>query len=134
MQTAGARYPGRAPIDAYGNGGFRFAGMSHKGSIVCLPDAIEAWRPGRLDDVGEGDLAQILALREQLDFVLLGTGLRHLLPPGRVRELIKAAGLGLEFMATGPAARTYNILLAEKRRVAAALIAVDEPDAARRAP
>jgi uncharacterized protein len=134
MLTAGARYPGRAPIDAYGNGGFRFAGMSHRGSILCLPDAIEAWRPERLDDVSEADLARILAAREEIDFVLIGTGQRHLLPPNGVRDLIKAAGLGLEIMATGPAARTYNILLAEKRRVATALIAVDEPDAARSAP
>ena len=35
-----AHFPGRAPIDAYGNGGFRFAGMSHRGSILCLPSGI----------------------------------------------------------------------------------------------
>ena len=100
MQTAGARYPGRAPIDAYGNGGFRFAGMSHKGSIVCLPDAIEAWRPGRLDDVGEGDLARILALREQLDFVLL----ERMLPSLPTSEMATRIGDFILRLRMGPCA------------------------------
>ena len=47
VSPAPARFPGRAPIDAYGNGGFRFAGMSHRGSILCLPSGIHAWEPAR---------------------------------------------------------------------------------------
>ena len=125
-----ARYPGLAPIDAYGNGGFRFAGMSHRGSILCLPQAIEAWEPRSVDALAPRDFDSVLAARDQIDFVLLGTGDAHRMPPAAIRHMFAAAGLGLDVMATGAAARTYNILIAESRRVAAALIAVgDAPGA-----
>jgi uncharacterized protein len=117
------RYPGLAPIDAYGNGGFRFAGMSHRGSILCLPHAIEAWEPRSIEDLTPAAFAAVLAARDRIDFVLLGTGETHGMPPADVREALSAAGLGLDVMATGAAARTYNVLIAEGRRVAAALIA-----------
>lgn len=121
--TATARYPGIAPVDAYGNGGFRFAGMSHRGSIVCLPDAIEAWGVTRPEDVTVESLGRILAAGEHIDFALLGTGERHVPATSDVRSAFAAAGISLDVMATGPAARTYNVLIAEGRRVAAALIA-----------
>ncbi|MGD9804665.1 MAG: Mth938-like domain-containing protein [Hyphomicrobiaceae bacterium] len=120
-----ARYPASAPIDAYGNGGFRFAGMSHRGSILCLPDAIEAWDVADACDISPKTLVRVLARRADLDLVLLGTGESFVVPSSEVRAAFLAAGVGLEFMATGAAARTYNMLLGEGRRVAAALIAVD---------
>ncbi len=119
-----ARYPAAAPLDAYGNGGFRFAGMSHRGSILCLPDAVEAWDVARAADVSPQSLARILARRDELDLVLLGMGETLVVPSPDVRAAFSAARVGLEFMATGAAARTYNMLLGEGRRVAAALIAV----------
>jgi uncharacterized protein len=123
------RYPGLAPIDAYGNGGFRFAGMSHRGSILCLPHAIEAWEPASVEELTPDCFASVLAARDRIDFVLLGTGEAHRLPPADVRNVFSAAGLGLDVMATGAAARTYNVLIAEGRRVAAALIATGlEPE------
>jgi uncharacterized protein len=125
-----ARYPAAAPIDAYGNGGFRFAGMSHRGSILCLPDAIEAWEVTTPAAVTPGALAPILAHGRDLDLVLLGMGETLVVPSPAVRAAFAAAGVGLEFMATGTAARTYNMLLGEGRRVAAALIAVGEARAA----
>ena len=117
------RYPGLAPIDAYGNGGFRFAGMSHRGSILCLPDGIEAWPPTSVEELTEASFAAVLAARSRIDFVLLGTGEAHRMPPPGVQKVLAAAGLGLDVMATGAAARTYNVLIGERRRVAAALIA-----------
>jgi uncharacterized protein len=57
MTTAAARYPYPAPIDAYGNGGFRFAGMSHRGSILCLPTGIHAWPVTTIDALTEEDIA-----------------------------------------------------------------------------
>jgi uncharacterized protein len=119
------RYPAAAPIDAYGNGGFRFAGMSHRGSLLCLPDAIEAWPVSGADEVSPQTLAPVLARRSDLDLVILGMGETLVVPSLDVRAAFSTAGLGLEFMATGAAARTYNMLLGEGRRVAAALIAVD---------
>lgn len=119
------RYPGIAPIDAYGNGGFRFAGMSHKGSIICLPDAIEAWEPIAVTDLVAASFSRVTAIKDRLDFVLLGTGAEHAMPAAAICELFAEHGLGLDVMATGAAARTYNVLIAEGRRVAAALIATE---------
>lgn len=125
MTASGARYPGRAPIDAYGNGGFRFAGMSHRGSILCLPSGIYAWAARVPAEVDAAALAPVLDEKEALGFILLGTGRRHELPSAEVRAAFIAAGVGLEPMDTGAACRTYNVLLAEGRPVGAALLAVD---------
>jgi uncharacterized protein len=117
-----AFFPGRATIDAYGNGGFRFAGMSHRGSILALPGGIHAWRHG--DELAPEDFAMVFSARAEIDMLLLGTGTDMHRPPSAVREAFAAQGLALDFMSTGSAVRTYNILLAENRKVAAALIAV----------
>ncbi|HRD75171.1 MAG TPA: MTH938/NDUFAF3 family protein [Hyphomicrobiaceae bacterium] len=118
------RYPGQAPIDAYGNGGFRFAGMSHRGAILCLPSAILVWRPSAVDDIGEPDLAAVLAEPRAVKHLLIGTGLRFALPPRAILRRLADAGIGAEPMDTGAACRTYNILLSERRPVAAALLPV----------
>ena len=118
-------YPGRAPIEAYGNGGFRFAGMSHRGSILCLPDGIAAWDAAAVERLNVASIAEVLALAGRIGFVLLGSGRSHRLPPVDVRQALKDAGVGLDVMDTGAACRTYNVLLAEGRPVAAALIAVE---------
>ena len=125
MTSASARYPGRAPIDAYGNGGFRFAEMSHRGSILCLPSGIYAWQADSPDEIEAAALAPVLAERDALDLLLLGTGRRSQLPGAEVRRAFDAAGVALEAMDTGAACRTYNVLLAEGRPVGAALLAVD---------
>lgn len=119
------RYPGLAPIDAYGDGGFRFAGMSHRGSIICLPDAIEAWPVTTIDGLDAADLARVLALAGKLDLVLFGTGKEHCRPSPEIRQAFAEIGLALDVMSTGAAARTWNVLIAEGRPVAALLIAVD---------
>ena len=124
MIAAEARYPYQAPIDAYGNGGFRFADMSHRGSILCLPSGIHAWEIGSPDDLTPDSLRRVLD-GEPINFLLLGTGARQVFPGRPLRDAFAAAGIGLEPMDTGAAARTYNVLLAEKRAVGAALIAVD---------
>ena len=121
MSSASARFPGRAPIDAYGNGGFRFADMSHRGSILCLPSGIYAWRPVELAELDVAAFAPALAEKGALGFILLGTGPCHAMPSAEVRRAFEDAGVGLEPMDTGAACRTYNVLAAEFRRVAAAL-------------
>jgi uncharacterized protein len=117
-------FPGQAPIDGYGAGGFTFARMSHRGSILALPSGIYAWNPGAAGLVPE-DFALVLAERPPVDLLLVGTGLAMTRPSKAVREALAASGLVVDAMATGHAVSTYNVLLAEKRRVAAALIAVD---------
>ena len=120
----GGHYPGRAPIDAYGNGGFRFAGMSHKGSILCLPSGVHAWPAARGDALMLADFAKVLAELATPQFLLLGTGTAQAFPSLDIRRAFAERLIGLEFMDTGAAARTYNVLLAEQRPVSAALIAV----------
>lgn len=116
--------PGRYPIDAYGNGGFRFADMSHRGSILVLPSGILAWTitdPMQLDPAA---FAPVLVEAAEIELLLIGSG-RDVVPLDEtLRWHFREAGLRLDVMQTGAAARTFNILLAEKRRVAAALIAV----------
>jgi uncharacterized protein len=118
-------FPGRAEIEAYGAGGFRFAGMSHRGSILALPAGIWAWPPTSVQDIDTASLARVLEQRDEIDLLLIGTGREPVMLPKLVAELLRANGIRFDPMATGAAASTYNILLAEKRRVAAGLIASD---------
>lgn len=125
FSESGAMFPGRAPIDAYGNGGFRFAEMSHRGSILCLGDGVHAWDVSSADQINGATMQALLAVLEPPMFVLLGTGAAQVFPPLDVRRAFMDAKIGLEPMDTGAACRTFNVLLAEGRPVAAALIAVE---------
>ncbi|HZR77202.1 Mth938-like domain-containing protein [Bradyrhizobium sp.] len=116
--------PRSAPIDAYGKGGFAFADMSHRGSLLCLPDAIWAWPVTRAADIDEHSLARAFAAANLIDTLIVGTGTDVWIAPNRLREALRAVHIGLDAMQTGPAIRTYNIMIGERRRVAAALIAV----------
>ena len=116
--------PRSAPIEAYGNGGFAFAEMSHRGSLLCLPDAIWAWPVVKAADIDKASLQQVFAAAEGIDTLIIGTGTEVWLPPSGLREALRAVKVMLDPMQTGPAIRTYNIMIGERRRVAAALIAV----------
>ena len=116
--------PRSAPIDAYGNGGFAFAEMSHRGSLLCLPDAIWAWPVAKPQEIDRASLKRVFAAAGGIDTLILGTGTGVWLPPSELREALRAVRVALDAMQTGPAVRTYNIMIGERRRVAAALIAV----------
>ena len=116
--------PGRYPFDAYGNGGFRFAEMSHRGSVLALPSGIKAWSINSIAELTDELLDPIFAEGDALELLLLGTGADIAAIPAAFRTRFREAGIGLDVMQTGAAARTYNILLAENRKVGAALIAV----------
>ena len=120
-----AFFPGRAPIDAYGGGGFRFAEMSHRGSLLLLPSGIYAWTISSMDKIREADFEVVFREAGDIGFLLLGTGPVQIFPDPQIRAAFASRNLGLDAMDTGAACRTYNILLAEGRDVAAALIAVD---------
>ncbi len=117
-------YPEPVPIDAYGDGGFRFAGMSHRGSILVLPSGVHGWDPETAGDVSEAALAAVFAEAADVDTLLLGTG-RDLVPLApALRTRLREAGVGVDVMSTGAAIRIFNIMLGEGRKVAAALLAV----------
>jgi uncharacterized protein len=112
-------------IDSYGQGGFRLSGVRREGSLLILRDEARAWPVSSLAEVTVEAIAPVLeAGRAEAEFLLLGVGLVNALPPRPVREALARAGLGLEFMDTPSAARLYNVLTSEGRRVAAGLIAV----------
>lgn len=111
-------------IDAWGGGGFRVSGDWRPGSLLILDDQPLDWSATSLPDLTPDAFAEVFAAGGAVEFVLLGTGLNNGLPPRVVRDALKAAGVGLEFMSTEAAARTYNVLASEGRRLAAALIAV----------
>jgi uncharacterized protein len=118
-------YPQQVQIDAYGNSGFRFAGMSHRGSLLCLPTGMQAWTVTAPEELTLEALAPVLEVADRLDVLLIGLGNDIVRFDPELRTALKARGIIVEAIATGGAVRTYNVLLAEDRAVGAALIAVE---------
>lgn len=125
MSVTELHFPERAPIDAYGDGGFRFADARHKGSLLVVPSGMYAWPPAIIGYVRPKAFMRVFDEAAQIDFLLFGTGEVRVSPAKTLIKAFAKAGIGLEVMDTGAACRTYNVLLAEQRAVAAALIAVD---------
>ncbi len=112
-------------LEAYGDGGFRLAGQRHEGSLLIVGDEAQAWPVASMAELSAAAFDPVIAVgRAGVELVLLGTGARNALPSREVRERLRLAGLGLEFMDTPAAAKLYNLLTSEGRRVAAALIAI----------
>ena len=103
------------PIDAYGPGYFRIGGKRIDGATLVSPTGVTAW--GGMEDVDS-----LLALKGIVDVIFVGTGAEVAHIPPTMREHLDAAGIGVEPMASPAACRTYNILLSEGRRIAAALV------------
>ena len=117
-------YPSPTPIEAYGDGGFRFAQRRHAGSLLILPSGIYSWPVTVPEKLTPKGFAAVFAEADDIEFLLLGSGLRLRRPTTALKKAFVEAGVGLEVMDTGAACRTFNVLLAEARAVAAALIAV----------
>ena len=122
--TDAPHLPRSAPIEAYGQGGFAFAGMSHRGSLLCLPDAIWAWPVETTDQIDRYSLQRVFESANAIDTLIVGTGKTVWQPPAELRAALRAVKVVMDVMQTGPAIRTYNVMIGERRRVAAALIAV----------
>lgn len=125
MSAASQGYvPGRHRIDDYGNGGFRFADMSHRGSILALPTGVHAVAPTAWNEIDAQTIDRALTEPDGLDILIVGTG-KDLMPlAAALRAKLRDAGIGCETMSTVAAVRTYNMLVDEGRRVGALLIAV----------
>lgn len=119
-----AFFPGQAAIEAYGNGGFRFAGMSHRGGILCIPSGIHAWNADPLK-LTFADFALAVNEASEIDILLFGSGATMRRLSADVAAALQAGGLAVDAMSTGNAVSTYNFLLGEGRRVAAALLPVE---------
>lgn len=116
--------PHQVLIDAHGADGFRFRGMSHRGSVLCLPQGIWAWPVTHAGDITNATLSRVFAAASDLDFFIIGSGTAPWRPPDELRERFREAHVSLDTMTTGPAVRTYNVMLMEGRRVGAGLIAI----------
>ncbi|MCB1448965.1 MAG: hypothetical protein KDJ67_02410 [Nitratireductor sp.] len=124
MELRPAHFPGRAPVDAYGDGGFRFADMSHKGSMLFLPSGIYAWNIEAGDAFAPASYDTVIREADQIEVLLIGTGLDLKPIPSELRGLFRDKAISADSMSTGAAVRTFNVLLAEGRAVAAAFLAV----------
>ena len=111
----------RQVIDSYGSGSFRISRIVYEGAILVFPEATLPWAATRIEDVTFESLAPVCA-RGGVEILLVGCGRRAVLLPKNLRARLKAAGIVADAMDTGAACRTYNVLLAEDRRVAAALL------------
>jgi uncharacterized protein len=119
--------PGSHSITAHGQGEFAFAGMRHTGSILVTPKGVRPIEATSVDDLALAALPSLLAEYAEnpgsIEFLIIGTGVRMASIPKALRAALGQARLRFEAMATGPAVRVYNVMQAEGRRVAAALIA-----------
>lgn len=121
----GGRFPHQVGIDAYGNGGFRFAEMSHRGSLLCLPSGMVGWEVTSPVELTLQTLEPVLSEADQLDVLLIGLGTDIVAIDPAIRQAFRDRKVIVEATQTGGAVRTYNVLLAEERAVAAAFIAVE---------
>ncbi len=123
MEIADTPAAGRQAIPASGRGRFRVSGRVFQGSILVYPAHAEPWPVTDTEGITASTLDPVPA--EDIDILLVGCGASFRPPPEGLAEALKARGLALEWMDTGAACRTFNVLMAEDRRCAAALLAVD---------
>ena len=116
---------GRQQIQSYGDKRFRISAEVFEGSVVVFPEETQVWAVTDLSVLNIDALAQVTRQADDIDILLIGCGPTFCAVPKGLRADIKAAGMVLEWMDTGAACRTFNVLIAEERRVCAALIAVD---------
>lgn len=116
--------PRPALIDSYGDGGFRLGDLSHRGAIVCLTDGIWAADLASPDGIGDEVIALVLGSTPPVEHLLIGTGTLPWAVPEALRARLREHGIVVESMTTGPAVRTWNMLLVERRRVGAILLPV----------
>jgi uncharacterized protein len=116
---------GRQLINGYGDGRFRIAGEVFEGGVLVFTESTVPWTVTTIDGLSLDSLEPIVSADPSVDILLIGCGPKFLMPPKVLREELREVGISMEWMDTGAACRTFNVLLSEERRVAAALIAVE---------
>ena len=119
------RFDGQPYVDAYGEGGFRLAGQRFEGSVLITPRGLFPWAVQRIEAASAASLAPVIDASSEFDFLIVGSGAETMFLPSAVRRHLESHTIFPDVMATGPACRTYNLMMSENRRVAAALIAVN---------
>lgn len=116
---------GRQIIEGYGEGRFHIAGGVHSGSVLVFADRTIPWPVGEAAGITIDSLGEVTGAEQPPGVLLVGCGSRFEPPPGGLAKALREAGVALEWMDTGAACRTFNVLLADDRNVAAALVAVE---------
>ncbi|MFD2180812.1 Mth938-like domain-containing protein [Rhodoplanes azumiensis] len=111
-------------IESYGDGGFRLGDLSHRGALVCLTDGIWAADIASPDAIGDDVIAFVAGSTPPVEHLLIGSGTAPWIVPEALRTRLRDHGIVVESMTTGPAVRTWNMLLVERRRVGAILLPV----------
>ncbi|HRY25851.1 MAG: Mth938-like domain-containing protein [Geminicoccaceae bacterium] len=117
---------GRLGVTGYRAGGFRIGAQWYNGHVLLLPRGVTAWPVQSAEAIDLDSLLPIREVEPPAEILLIGVGERPLLLPGELRLALKAWGLAVEAMPTSAACRTFNVLLAEERRVVAALLAIED--------
>lgn len=117
MRMNEVQFDDSRPVDGYGPGFFRVGGEVLQGGVLLLPSGVGTW-------TGYDDIAALVRAVPEIDVLLLGTGATITHAPAELRRAVEAAGAGVEAMDSAAACRTYNVLLAEGRRVGAAMLPV----------
>jgi len=115
---------GKQVVEGYGDGRFRITGEVHEGSVIVFPERTVTWPVAAFADMTVESLAAVTHGNADVDLLLIGCGHKMQLVTKAFRQPVRDAGVVIEPMDTGAACRTFNVLMAEERRVAAALIAV----------
>ena len=123
MQVSEIEYDGPPPIDSYGGGGFRLNDEFRPGNLILSPAGVADWA-AQQGALKADDFVALISEAADIDVLLVGMGEEIAPLPRAARDAIEAAGIGVEVMSTPSACRTYNVLLAEDRRIAVALIAI----------
>ncbi|MFN3827917.1 MAG: Mth938-like domain-containing protein [Micavibrio sp.] len=113
---------GQQIIQSYANGGFRISGQIYHGAVLVQPEGTVLWDASSFEDMTLASFESLISLPEKPDVVLLGTGSAQKFLPRDLKQALREGGLVIEVMDTGAACRTYNVLVAEGRRVACLLL------------
>ena len=112
-------------IQAYGGGAFRVSGVRFEGSVLIHADRTDSWSAGSIEEISAAAVAALIAGAAPGVLVIIGCGRQFRPMPAALRHELAAAGVHAEWMDTGAACRTFNLLASEGREVRAALLAVD---------
>jgi uncharacterized protein len=112
----------RQLVQAYGPEWFKISGVVHRSAVLVFPDRTEAWAASHPDELSAESFEPLRAVADQVDILIVGLGPQFLMFPPALRQTLRDWGIVVEAMATPAACRTYNVLLAEDRKVAAALL------------
>jgi len=116
---------GRSLIQSHGNNRFKITGDLHQGSVIVFIDSVENWQAVTIEDITIDSLLAVTKRSSEVDILLVGCGETFTLPPKDLRLVLKQHGIVLEWMDSRAACRTFNVLLAEERPAAAAILAIE---------